>query len=327
MNRRSFFMGAAAAAVTPFALARSGNAEKLPQDGVAWFTDVEVTAQDGRSYKFYDDLLRGKIVLVNFFFTRCDATCPLVMENLAAVQELLGPRIGRDIFMYSITLQPEIDTPELLAAYARTYDAGPGWLLLTGRSNDIELLRHRLGFVEFESRRGRKPRGAYRRHTHRRRADAPLDHESRVGGSEGDRRRREAGNPGTRLGVAETDRRKSRAGRASRPRSDVRRTEKWNGGPARPTLPSPPCRRPRRPAIQPLHDPASDIFAPCSARHGRERQEIAWCIGDGGRPGREHDSGHRHDRPCDPQRNSARPAARWLQPWSRLPAAGGGHAG
>jgi protein SCO1 len=148
MNRRRFFVGAAAAAAVPFALAPSGKAQTLPQDGVAWFTDVDVTAHDGRTFKFYDDLLKGKIVLVNFFFTRCDATCPLVMENLAAVQDLLGPRIARDIFMYSITLQPEIDTPELLAAYAKTYDAGPGWLLLTGKPNDIELLRHRLGFVE-----------------------------------------------------------------------------------------------------------------------------------------------------------------------------------
>ena len=148
MNRRNFVVQAAAAAVVPFVLAPSGKAQKLPQDGVEWFTNVKVIAQDGRTFKFYDDLLKGKIVLVNFFFTRCDATCPLVMENLAAVQELLGPRVGKDIFMYSITLQPELDTQEMLAAYAKTYGAGPGWFLLTGKPNDIELLRHRLGFVE-----------------------------------------------------------------------------------------------------------------------------------------------------------------------------------
>jgi protein SCO1 len=120
MDRRTFFGGAAATAFAPFALASSGKAQKLPQDGVEWFTDVEVTAQDGRTFRFFDDLPKGKIVLVNFFFTRCDALCPLVMENLAAVQDLLGPRVGKDIFMYSITLQPELDTPEVLAAYAKT---------------------------------------------------------------------------------------------------------------------------------------------------------------------------------------------------------------
>jgi protein SCO1/2 len=148
MDRRNFLVGAAAAAFVPFALASSGKAGKLPQDGVEWFTDVEVTAQDGRTFKFYDDLLKGKIVLVNFFFTGCDALCPLVMENLSAVQDLLGPCVGKDIFIYSITLEPERDTPQVLAAYAKTYGAGPGWLLLTGKPPDIDLLRHRLGFVE-----------------------------------------------------------------------------------------------------------------------------------------------------------------------------------
>src|ERR1700722_8480286 len=148
MDRRNFLVGAAAATFVPFALASSGKAGKLPQDGVEWCTDVEVTAQDGRTFKFYDDLLKGKVVLVNFFFTGCDALCPLVMENLSAVQDLLGPRIGNDVFMYSITLQPELDTQAVLAAYAKTYGAGPGWLLLTGRPGNIDLLRHRLGFVE-----------------------------------------------------------------------------------------------------------------------------------------------------------------------------------
>jgi protein SCO1/2 len=148
MNRRDFVVAAAASAVAPFALSSSGTAQRLHQDGVEWFTDVAVTAQDGRTYRFYDDLLKGKIVIVNFFYTDCDRLCPLMTENLARVQELLGPRVGKDIFMYSISLQPEHDTPALLAAYAQTYGVGPGWLFLTGKPDDIELLRHRLGFVD-----------------------------------------------------------------------------------------------------------------------------------------------------------------------------------
>ena len=98
--------------------------------------------------RFYADVMKGKILLINFFFTECDAVCPLMTENLVRVQELLAPRVGTDIFMVSITLQPEHDTPEMLAAYARTYGVGPGWLFLTGKRSDIELLRHRLGFVD-----------------------------------------------------------------------------------------------------------------------------------------------------------------------------------
>jgi protein SCO1 len=152
MNRRTFFVRAAAtaaaAAVAPFALASSGMAAKLRQDGAEWFTNVEVKTHDGRTLRFYDDVMKGKILLINFFFTECDAICPLTTENLVQVQELLGPRVGDEIRMVSITLQPEHDTPEVLAAYAKTYGVGPGWLFLTGKKADIDLLRHRLGFVD-----------------------------------------------------------------------------------------------------------------------------------------------------------------------------------
>jgi protein SCO1/2 len=148
MQRRNFLIGATAAAVSSFPPASRAAAQRLHQDGVEWFTDVAVAAQDGRTYRFYDDLLKGRIIIVNFFYTDCDRLCPLMTENLARVQELLGPRVGKDIFMYSITLQPEHDTPDVLAAYAKTYGVGPGWLFLTGRPDDIELLRHRLGFVD-----------------------------------------------------------------------------------------------------------------------------------------------------------------------------------
>jgi protein SCO1 len=148
MNRRTFFVRGAAAAVAPFALASSGKARDLHQDGAAWFTNVEVKTHDGQTLHFYDDVMKGKIILINFFFTDCDAICPLMTENLARVQELLGARVGTEIFMASISLQPEHDTPEVLAAYAKTYGVGPGWQLLTGKKDDIELLRHRLGFVD-----------------------------------------------------------------------------------------------------------------------------------------------------------------------------------
>jgi protein SCO1/2 len=146
MDRRNFFAGAFVFA--PLALAMPAKARTLRQDGAEWFTNVAVNTHDGRTLRFYDDVLKGKIVLINFFYTDCDAICPLMTENLARVQELFGPRVGKDIFMASITLQPEHDTPAVLAAYARSYAAGPGWLFLTGNKDDIELLRHRLGFVD-----------------------------------------------------------------------------------------------------------------------------------------------------------------------------------
>ena len=148
MERRHFLGGIGAAGLVPFGLGSSPAAAALHQDGVEWFTNVAVNTHDGRTLSFYDDLLRGKIVLINFFYTSCDEVCPLVTQNLCFVHDMLAPRMGKDIFMYSISLQPERDTPERLAAYARTYGVGPGWLLLTGKPDDIELLRHRLGFVD-----------------------------------------------------------------------------------------------------------------------------------------------------------------------------------
>ncbi len=145
-----FFVGAAAAALAPFALASSGKAESLPQDGAEWFTNVEVKTHDWRTLRLYDDVMKGKILLINFFYTDCDAICPLMTENLARVQELLGARVGDEIRMVSISLQPEHDTPEVMAAYAKTYGAGPGWMFLTGKKDDIELVRHRLGFVDID---------------------------------------------------------------------------------------------------------------------------------------------------------------------------------
>lgn len=108
--------------------------------------NVEVQAHDGTSYRFYDDLVRDRIVTVNFFFVTCGDICPQIMANLRLVQDLLGPRAGRDVFMYSVTLFPELETVEDLRAYAEMFEIGPGWKLLTGAPADIEQLRRSLGF-------------------------------------------------------------------------------------------------------------------------------------------------------------------------------------
>jgi len=148
MQRRTFFAGAAAAALAPLARTATARAAGLHQDGAEWFTNVEVKSHDGRTLRFYDDLMKGKIVLINFFYTDCDELCPLATQNLAYLQDMLAPRFGKQIFMISITLRPTLDTPERLASYARMYGVGPGWDMITGRPEDIELLRHRLGFVD-----------------------------------------------------------------------------------------------------------------------------------------------------------------------------------
>jgi protein SCO1/2 len=109
--------------------------------------NTAVVDQDGRALRFYDDLVRDRVVLLNFFYTGCAETCPLVTENLRAVQDILGERMGRDIFLLSVSLQPELETPAILKDYADQWDVRPGWKFLTGRPEDVEQLRRAMGFA------------------------------------------------------------------------------------------------------------------------------------------------------------------------------------
>lgn len=113
--------------------------------GANYFPNVELTTQDGKKVKFYDDLIRGKIVVIDLIFTHCVDSCPLETARLAQVQKILGDRVGKEIFFYSITIDPKHDTPKVLKAYAEQYHAGPGWTFLTGRKEDIDLLSKKMG--------------------------------------------------------------------------------------------------------------------------------------------------------------------------------------
>ncbi len=160
MDRRGFLVAGAAASAVPLLVpvaARAAGAV-LHQSGEAWFTNVPLRTHEGRTVRFYDDLLKGKIVLINLMYTQCDNICPGATQNLAYVQELLAHRMGRDIFMYSISIDPQYDTPERLAAYAKSFGAGPGWLFLTADRRDyVELLRVRLGFKDSDPEQDANP--------------------------------------------------------------------------------------------------------------------------------------------------------------------------
>lgn len=113
--------------------------------GADYFPNVPLTTQDGVTVRFYDDVLKGKTVAINLIYTRCQYSCPLETARLAQVQRLLGDRVGKDIFFYSISLDPERDTPAVLKAYAQKFHAGPGWTFLTGNKEDIDLISRKIG--------------------------------------------------------------------------------------------------------------------------------------------------------------------------------------
>ena len=123
---------------------------KTPRERLAErsFPNVTLTTHEGRKVKFYDDLLKDKIVLINFMYVKCEGSCPGTTANLVKVQQLLGNRVGKDIFMYSFTLNPKEDSVSALKHYAEMHKVGPGWLFLTGSPDDMETLRRKLGYVD-----------------------------------------------------------------------------------------------------------------------------------------------------------------------------------
>ena len=154
MNRRNLIAMLAAAPLAGGLLARASAEELNPDDRSSremirdrYFPNVVLTTHDGKKVRFYDDLIKDKIVLINCMYAKCDGVCPGITANLVRVQRALGARVGRDIFIYSISLKPEEDTPMMLRHYAQMHHVGPGWLFLTGNPADIELLRRRLGFT------------------------------------------------------------------------------------------------------------------------------------------------------------------------------------
>ncbi|MGB7620739.1 MAG: SCO family protein, partial [Terriglobia bacterium] len=106
--------------------------------GANYFPNVPLITQDGKTVHFYDDLLKGKLVAIDLIYTHCKDACPLETARLAQVQKMLGDRVGKDIFFYSISIDPKRDTPEVLKEYAEKFHVGPGWTFLTGKEEDIE---------------------------------------------------------------------------------------------------------------------------------------------------------------------------------------------
>jgi protein SCO1/2 len=113
--------------------------------GASYFPNVPLITQDGTTVHLYDDLLKGKAVAINLIYTSCKDECPLETAQLVQVQRLLGDRVGKDIFFYSISIDPQRDTPAVLKAYAEKFGVGPGWLFLTGHADDIKLVARKLG--------------------------------------------------------------------------------------------------------------------------------------------------------------------------------------
>ena len=103
-----------------------------------YFTDVPLVDQNGQDVRFYSDLLKGKVVVIETFFGTCTGSCPRMAGILEGLQTKLGDQLGRDVFFLSFTVDPENDTPAKLKMYADEFHAKPGWLFLTGKKENVD---------------------------------------------------------------------------------------------------------------------------------------------------------------------------------------------
>lgn len=113
-----------------------------------YFPNLILTNHEGKKVRFYDDLIKDKIVILNMMYVKCNGICMPTTMNLMRVQKLLGDRVGKDIFMYSFTLKPEEDSVAALRHYAHMHHIQPGWSFLTGSPADMETVRRKLGYVD-----------------------------------------------------------------------------------------------------------------------------------------------------------------------------------
>ena len=119
--------------------------KKLSDAGLKYFTDLPLIDQDGKPVRLYSDLIGGRIVVVNSFFATCSGSCPVMTGTFRKIQSTLGDRLGRDVHLISITVDPETDTPAQLRKFAKDASAKPGWRFVTGDKKNVTEALHKLG--------------------------------------------------------------------------------------------------------------------------------------------------------------------------------------
>ena len=114
-----------------------------------YFTDVVLVNQNGEKMRLYSDLLKDKVVVINFFFATCQGSCLPMSRNIQKVQDVFGDRLGKDAYIISISVDPTVDTPERLKEYAGKISARPGWYFITGDKANVDFALKKLGqYVE-----------------------------------------------------------------------------------------------------------------------------------------------------------------------------------
>jgi protein SCO1 len=162
VSRRKLFAGFATVPLAAAVAAYADEAPRAPMHQFAprisgremlrrrYFPDFELVTQDGKKMKFYDDVLKDKIVVLNMMYADCQGVCPTITMNLKRVQKILNEQIKHEIFIYSMTIKPEVDTPAKLKEYAKMHGIHNNkyWTFLTGKPEEMDMIRHSIGFAD-----------------------------------------------------------------------------------------------------------------------------------------------------------------------------------
>lgn len=135
--------------------ADESSGDLAPDPDREYFGDTRLVDQNGQSQRFYTDLMQGKTVIINAFFTECSGTCPVMSAAMRQVQDHLGDRLGKDAVILSISVDSQTDTPEVMKAYADRFGAKPGWYFLSGDKANVDAVLAKLGQAT-EFREGHK---------------------------------------------------------------------------------------------------------------------------------------------------------------------------
>lgn len=143
------FEAVAQSTTTQPAPAQPGDTTDGQSGAQKYFTDVVLLNQNNEKMRLYSDLLKGKVVIINAFFATCQGSCLPMNRNLEKIQEALGERLGKEVNIISISVDPTVDTPANLKEYAKKLHARPGWYFLTGDKKNVDFALYKLGqFVE-----------------------------------------------------------------------------------------------------------------------------------------------------------------------------------
>jgi protein SCO1/2 len=102
--------------------------------------DLVLRDQNGRRVRFYSDLIKDKVVVLSFFYTSCAYTCTMQGKSFSRLQSLLGERLGKSVFLISVSTDPAKDSPAQLKAWGEHYDVHSGWTLVTGEQAEMNRL-------------------------------------------------------------------------------------------------------------------------------------------------------------------------------------------